>query len=201
MHVLKRDVLTRISLVAADDSGRQRPTGGINILQGYVAQIDQRLCLARLQRICHASRTFAIWLLLLLRADVDTPPDRSMHVHIRIRNVDDLARACSALLRRVFVVAWISLDVDSLQWIFLLNFLEADVTHTAVVEVRRHGADGHADAKHGADVVDGEVLGTATHDHFVTAVGGLRYNCIVIVPDLDVLDEDVRAANVDPVRV
>ena len=109
IDVFEIDVAARIGLVAADDTWRKDTIGGDHIAQGDVLYGDKSLGLALLEDwVEHATWAVSIGLLLLLRTDVDTPPDRHVYLKIFIKNICYLS---------VSNVTWVGLDIYSLEWL------------------------------------------------------------------------------------
>ena len=87
LHVLKDNVLAWVCLVASEDEREEKTVSYSNVLQLYISNIDSRLSLAGLFgiiRIEHASWSSFIRLLLLLGAQIDSPPNWLMHRDILI---------------------------------------------------------------------------------------------------------------------
>ena len=113
VDVLEVDVSAWIGLVAANKAGRQHAASGCNVPESDIPYIDARLRLTVLERIGHTARATAVRLLLLLRADVYSPPNRIVHADAIVEKVSNLAGAGIALLRRE-MFARISLDINGL---------------------------------------------------------------------------------------
>ena len=61
----------------------------LDVAKSDISDGDERLCLTRRQRVKHASRSRAVGLLLLLRTDVDGPPNGTFGVDVFIGNISD----------------------------------------------------------------------------------------------------------------
>ena len=92
LDVVELEPSAWVRLVATDDTWRQDSAVRLNIRQGDVVYIDQRLSVAfSSERIEHASGTATIGFFLLLRTDVDRPPDRVVNLQVLVVNVGDFA--------------------------------------------------------------------------------------------------------------
>ena len=93
LHILKVDVCAGIGLVAPDNSWWQQSSMRSDISQGNVSYSDQRLRLTTMlvKRVDHAAGTIATGLLLLLRTNVDVPPDREVDLDVLVHNIGDLS--------------------------------------------------------------------------------------------------------------
>ena len=89
MHVLKDKASTLVSLMAAHNTWRQEIASRPHVVEHNVSEIDQRLGITRSQRVQHASRTAATRLLLLLRTNVDGPPDGMVDLDVVVGDVLD----------------------------------------------------------------------------------------------------------------
>ena len=112
VDVLKVDSVALIGLITSDNSWRQESAKLLYVPESDVLNIDQWLSLASSKWVEHASWTSSIWLLLLLRSDVDRPPDWMVDCHVFVEDVRD---ATSRAWKHRFSRAWVSLDVDSLE--------------------------------------------------------------------------------------
>ena len=77
-------------------------------------------------------------MLLLLRADVDSPPDWVGDIDVLVGDVSDFTGA---------FISWVGLNVNSFQRSGKFDISKHDVSNAAVVEVWRNGADTHSNAQ------------------------------------------------------
>lgn len=82
------------------------------------------MSLAVTEWVGHTAWTLTRWLLHLLRADIDVPPNWEMNRDIVVLNVSDLSGANRS---------WISLDIDRLERVLKLNVSEGHSSDTAVI--------------------------------------------------------------------
>ena len=106
-----------------------------------------------------------------------------------------------ALFRRD-AFARICFDIDGLQRVLKVDIFEDDILNAVVVRVGRHRANRSANSKCDIHVTNSEslsamILRVAT----LVAVAWLWDDCVVIVLDARVLNQDVRAANVNRIGV
>ena len=88
LHVVENEALAWISLIAANDAGWEQTAVLPDVVEGDVGHRDQGLGRATSNWVSHASITRAIGFLLLLRSDIDSPPE--WHVNLNVI-VDDVA--------------------------------------------------------------------------------------------------------------
>ena len=183
VDALEVDVRARVGLVAANDTSWQNSARRLQISQSDVSDVDPRLRWAALQRVKHTAWATAIWLLLLLWADVDAPPNRVVHADTIVRDVRD---------NTVSHLTWVGLDIDCFQRILEVNVLKSDVLYARIVLVRRNGADRHANAKDLRRVADVDILGAVVFgDIAAFRVARLGHYGIIICLNLDVFDVNV----------
>jgi hypothetical protein len=116
IDVLEVDVIARVSFVATDDTWWQETTVTLKIPDGNVSNIDVWLGLAPSEWVGHAAGTSTIRLLLLLWTNVNVVPNWEVDLNVFVKNVFDLSIA----------LPWVSLDVNSLKWIFKVDFFECN---------------------------------------------------------------------------
>jgi len=87
IYVLEDHVGANVRLVAAHDTRRQDATIRLHIAQCDVMNIDERLGLAGNQRVKHAARATATRLMLLLWANVNGPPDRTVDHDVVVKDI------------------------------------------------------------------------------------------------------------------
>ena len=99
----------------------------MHIHQCDVAYTYQRLCFALFKGIEHAAWSSSIWVLHLLWADVDPPPEGAFYVDVFVPYICDLAaRARLHRARR----SRIGLDVDGFERTVQVDVAEGDVPDT-----------------------------------------------------------------------
>jgi len=81
----------RVSLIATNNTRRQKATSRGDVSENNVVHIDQRLSLTCSERIEHASRTSTTGLLLLLGSNVDVPPNWEVDGNVLIQDVLDFS--------------------------------------------------------------------------------------------------------------
>ena len=89
LNIIESYVLASVCLVAPDNARWERTTDRHDVLQSNVANINQSVRLAGLERVSETAGASAIGLLLLLWADVDAPPDWVVHVKVLVPDVAD----------------------------------------------------------------------------------------------------------------
>lgn len=107
-------------------------------------------CAFFIEGVEHASWAIAIWFLHLLRADVDGPPNGSIHCEVLIVDVLDQT---SPFVSRV------GLHVDALQWSDHSYVSEGDVFDAVTITLRRNAAHSHPNTKNNRAIFNQEVSG------------------------------------------
>ena len=133
----------------------------------------------------HAAWATSIGLFLLLRTDVDTPPDRHVYLKIFIENVCDLS---------VSIVTWVGLDIDSLKWLLKRHVSEGNVSNAGMLRVRRYRSDGHTYTPVYYSIFNSNIRSTVCD--LVSPIG--RFDCYSIVK---VCDGQVLHVDIAPTRV
>jgi len=142
------------------------------------------------ERIKHAAWTGASsWLLLLLRTDVDAPPDWVRDINVLVGNVSNFTRAC---------ISWISFDINGFQRSGEFDVSEHDVSNTAMLEVGRNRADAHSDTQVDVRVLDEDVL--CAVDTF-TCMARFWNNSIIIISNINISEGSVSSSHIDTISV
>ena len=136
LNILKSEISARVGRVASDDTRREHASVDVNVAESDVSDSDSWLSVALLhERVEHAAWAATVWLLLLLRSNVDGPPKRSLYSESIIEDV---------LNQAVAISSWVCLYVDCLEGVLERDVAEGNVSDAVVLTVRRHCADGHA---------------------------------------------------------
>lgn len=104
------------------------------ILESNISNVYSRLCLTSafgIERVKHAARTSFIWLFLLLRAQIDRPPDGLVHSNVLVKNSIDNA---------ISVVARIRLEIDTFERSLHNCISESNISNTVDFWVWRDSA-------------------------------------------------------------
>jgi hypothetical protein len=126
IHIFKYEVLARIGGVASDDPSWQNVVVGGDVPQSNVSHGDVRVGWALFNKRIEEGAswvTSSIWLMLLLWADVDRPPDWL---------VDNDIFVCDSLNKTITNIAWVWLDVNTFQWLFHNDISECNILNTSV---------------------------------------------------------------------
>ena len=92
MDIIPDKPVTFVRFVTADQSWREKCIIHSDVVQSDVVHVDARLRLTTSEWVKHAPRSImATWLLLLLWANVDAPPDGLMNLYVAIGDVCDLS--------------------------------------------------------------------------------------------------------------
>lgn len=191
IDVFEIDISARVGLVAADDTWRKNAIGRDHVAQGDVLHSNKSLSLALLEDwVEHAPWTVSIRLFLLLRTDVDTPPDRHVYLKIFVKNVCYLS---------VSNVTWVGLDIHSLEWLLKINISEGYISNAGMLNVRRHRSNGHTDTPVHNSIFNSNIC-SAVSD-LVSLIGRLDSYSIVKVCDGQVLHVDVATTRVNTISI
>lgn len=186
-----------VRLMTTNDTWRQDSAVLLNIRQGDVVYIDQRLSGAiSSKRIEHTSGTTTIGFFLLLRTDVDRPPDRVVNLQVLVVNVGDFAAGAGKHGRGS---SRVSLDVDGLEGVVELVITEGNIVHTVVGIIGRDASDGHSNSKPDIAVSDNHIL--CALRNLVVAIARFDSDGIIIISDVESLNENVAAVRVNTVSV
>ena len=112
LHVVKHESSARLCFIAAYDTWRQVISGLCYVTQRNICHFNERLSWTVAKWIKQTSISVAVWLRLLLRSDVNTPPGWGINFYVFVGDVCNLSTwsgkhwSCSA---------WISLDIYSFE--------------------------------------------------------------------------------------
>lgn len=123
MNISEFETSARIGLIAADNTWRQETRSGSDVSKNNVVHVNVRLSFATTERVEHATGTSATRLFLLLRTNVNIPPDREVNGHVLVEDVLDLTRTGSR----------VSLDVDRFDGIMEINISEGNIADAGIV--------------------------------------------------------------------
>ena len=168
-----------------------------DVCQRNVAECDKRISLAGHQRVEEASWTCTTArLILLLRADVDGPPDRLVHNQVFVADTSTLATG--AWQHRLSMTR-VVLDIDRLEWMVERVVAECDVTDAGVGIMGNYTSDRHTDSKPDVTIAHNDVLRALRI--FTGRTHVLNSHGIVIVCDVEALNNCISAAWVQPISV
>ena len=156
VNILEDHVGARVCLVAANDTWRQHGIIDLHIVESHVLDSDQFIGWAVDKRVQHASWVVAaVWLMLLLGPNVDTPPERLVNLDVIVEDVRDFTtRAWQHRLSHARVV----LDIDALEGVVHLAVQELNVFDAAVVVLWHDCADRETCTVVDVDVSHNDVL-------------------------------------------
>ena len=129
IYIPKIYLLARVAYVASDYDGKEDTVMDWHIIKSYVADVNEWLGLAValwIKRIKHTARPASSRLLLLLRSQIDSPPDWSPHDDIFVVDVFDLAWP---------LIAWVCFQIDSLKRFIKYSVNKGHISHTVMLEV------------------------------------------------------------------
>ena len=103
-NIVKINIPARISHITSDGVGKEQTVMDSDVLYCYISHGYSGLCLTYsfTEGIEHATWPITVWLLHLLGADVDTPPNWSVHCEISEYEVLDDASA---------LVSWVGFHI------------------------------------------------------------------------------------------
>ena len=128
-HIFEVDVSARVGSIASNNTYKVT-SNRVDILKSDVSDCDSRLSVAASQQgVEHAAWAGAVWLVLLLRANVDVPPDGLNDSHVFIEDVLDDSIAN---------MAWVGLNIDRLNRGVEHDVLEGHVSDAREVSIGRH---------------------------------------------------------------
>ena len=197
VDVLEGDTGAGVRRVAPDDARREHVAILLDVSERDIAHLDKWLRFAGDQGVEHASGAVSTtWLLLLLWADVDGPPDGVVDLNVVVEDICDLTTGAG---EHRSGRSRIRLDVDSLDRVVELMVEELDVANADVVVVCRDRADCQTNT-----IVDI----TVPHNDILRALGILTLlggafdgDSVVEVGDVEALNQNVSAGRVYSVSV
>lgn len=189
--VIKVDVFASVCNIASNHTWRQNTTMGFDISQSDVLNVNEWLSLAPSEWIGHAAWTTTIWLLLLLWANVDVPPNWEVNLEVLIEDVFDFTSSRS----------WISFDVDSLNWILEGEVLELNSSDAGMGVSWWHRSDGCAQTVLDSNVFGKDVLGASVLSNLRSCVRWLDSDGVVPACNVDSLDGNITSTWVNAVCV
>jgi len=105
----------------------------------------------------HAARAWTVWLLLLLWADVNAPPNRVGHNDVFICDVSDFTSTFSR----------IGFNVNCFKWMIELDISKQNVFNAVVIYTWRNWTNAHTNRKVNFDIFDENIL-SAVREHLST---------------------------------
>lgn len=122
LHIVKVNISTRIACVASDSIGVKHTIMNSNILHCYISHGHSRLGLAHsfTKRIKHATRTISIRFFHLLRTNINTPPDWS--VHCEVLKVQIFNYACT-------LMSGIGFHINAFYWSYHPPIFGCDISN------------------------------------------------------------------------
>lgn len=195
--VVKNESRARVSLIAADDAWRQNSPIYINVPQRYILYIDEWLSLAGNDRVKEAARiSIAPRLVLLLRTNVNSPPDGSPHLQVL---VDNIGNDASGARRHSLGNAWIGLHVDGLEGVIESRVTERHIVDTVVLVAGWDRAHRQANPKPDVEVSHYDIF--CTVGVLVVLVTRFDGYGVVIVGNIEALDQDIASMGIHSIGV
>jgi hypothetical protein len=96
-------------------------------------------------------------------------------------------------------IAWVRLDIDSLEWVVESVIPEGDIPHAVVIVPSRNRADCHTNSKVDLAVTNNDVFRTGGEVAIVAL--WLDGDRVVVVGDVQSLNYDVLASNINAICV
>mmetsp|Transcript_40746 Transcript_40746/g.39344 ORF Transcript_40746/g.39344 Transcript_40746/m.39344 type:complete len:268 (-) Transcript_40746:435-1238(-) len=189
-HIIKGEISARIGLIASDDSWRQDASLKVHIPQSDVLDGDSWLSLAFSEGIQHAPWPRAVWLLLLLGTNVDSPPDGIVAFKVLIEDVGNDSFP---------ILSGVRLHIDGFDWQDHLDISEGDIFNAGVARSRRDTSNRHPQAEVHKRVFHQDVL--SARSNLVGIVCRFHSHSIIKVSDGNISDENVGALRINPISV
>lgn len=192
-HIDEIDIPTRVSHIASQSHRVKKTLMDFYIFQCYISQSNSRLCgtcAMFIEWIQHATRPISIRLFHLLRSNIDSPPNRSIHGKVLIV---DILNKPSALIPRI------GLNIDSFEWPYHPNIFEGNIPDTVTPLMWRNTAHTHTNPKNNSSIFNIDILCTIASP--VALMAGFRDNYIIVVLHCQVVDLHTCTCWVDAVCV
>ena len=156
VNVIEFKTSARVCFIASDDTRWQKCVVDIDVAKCKVCEGDQSTRFTRLQWVKHAARPVSrVRLLLLLKADVDTPPDRFMDLQILVKDIRNLTAGSRP---HCFSMTRIVLNIDSLEGVVERVIRECDITNAIVSIMWDDGANSHSDTEPDVAIAHDNIL-------------------------------------------
>lgn len=194
LHVLESYISARVRLVAPHDDWEQQAVVNLDIFELDVSDVDPRLCLTgafRVEGIEHAARASLIRLFLLLRTQVNGPPDRLVHRDVLIQYILYPPRP---------FISGVGFDINSLERFLEMSVSKGDIPDAVDILVGRDASDRQAHPQSHRDILDQDIFSAIGHGSR-GCVRWFRDNNVIIVLAGDVVDMKVSAAGVDAIGI
>lgn len=198
LHILPDKASAWVSLIAAHDSWRQNCSINVDIVELDVLDGNHGDCGTVVQGIQKTSRvSFMMRLVLLLRSNIDCPPDWSVNLNVVVDDVGDLTSW--SLTSVIGNIGGIALHIDSLEWMVESVGVKSNIADARVFLASRDRADSHSDAEpHGA-ITDQDVL-RAGSIRAIT-VKRLDSDSIIVACNVQSLDHSILSSRVQAISV
>lgn len=188
-HFVEVDFRARVGDIASDCVRVEEALVDLDVFKRYVLESHPWLCRAGalfVEGIQHASGPVSVGFLHLLRADVDGPPNGSVHREVLVVNVLDEP---SSLISRI------GLHVNSLQRPDHPHVSEGDIPDAVAVALRRHAANSHANPQHNRAILNKEVPGA------ILRAFGLGNHHVIPVLHGEVVEVKASSRGVDAISI
>ena len=137
------------------------------------------------------------WLLLLLRSDVDAPPDWPVNLEVVVKDVSDFTTRARD---HGFCLTWVVLDVDRFEGMVHFDVHELNISNAAVKPFYRCDcANCHTHSEPDIGVSDDDIFGALCI--LPSLFHRLDGNRVIVVCDIDAFNESIFPARVDSIRI
>ena len=133
----KIDILARIGNIASNCDWVEQTLMDFHILQSDISQSHSGLGCAGtffVERVKHAAWAISIWLLHLLRANIDCPPDRPIHCEVYIVYV---------LHKPIAIIARVCFHVNTFEWPDHSHVPKCNISYAVATQIGRHTSHAH----------------------------------------------------------
>ena len=156
IDVVEDNARAWVVFVAENDARGKNSVVNLNVVQSDILDGNQLVRGAWRERVKQASGVVGrAGLVLLLRSNIDCPPDGIVDLEVVIEDVRDFtARAGEHRIG----LAWVVLNIDRLEGMVTLDVEELDVTHATIICMRDNRADSHTDTEPNVTVANNDVL-------------------------------------------
>ena len=197
IDVVEDNARAWVVFVAENDARGKNSVVNLNVVQSDILDGNQLVRGAWCERVKQASGVVRrAGLVLLLRSNIDCPPDGIVDLEVVIEDVRDFtARAGEHRIG----LAWIVLNIDRLERMVTLDVEELDVTHATIICMRDNRADSHTDTEPNVTVANNDVLRALGVD--VLGIQGFDGDSVIIVGDVNALNQNILSCRVDSIGV
>lgn len=197
IDVVEHNSSAWVVFVAQNDARGKDSVVNLNVVQSDILDGDKLVRGAWCERIKQASGVVRrAGLVLLLRSNIDCPPDGVVDLEVVIEDVRDFTAGAG---KHRIGLAWVILNIDSLERMVTLDVEELDIAHAAIICMGDNRADSHTNTEPYVTVANYDVLRAL--GILVSRIQGFDGDGVIIVGDVNALNQNVLSCRVNSIGV